>query len=131
MDPNVLEIDNVDVIEASVSLLYNVEVLRFIQMTEQAEDKQAPIILVRFRSQQINCIRNREGEIVEGAEDEVLAYYYIFAFQREYDESTERLRWRIVDVHMQRGGKYYQINQSSFSMIRIIHDGIQLDFHAG
>nr|CCA26040.1 Mitochondrial Protein Translocase (MPT) Family puta [Albugo laibachii Nc14] len=89
MDPNVLEIDNVDVIEAS------------------AEDKQAPIILVRFRSQQINCIRNREGEIVEGAEDEVLAYYYIFAFQREYDESTERLRWRIVDVHMQRGGKYY------------------------
>ncbi|KAL0591922.1 hypothetical protein ABG067_000574 [Albugo candida] len=88
MDPNVLEIDNVDVIEAS------------------AEDKQAPIILVRFRSQQINCIRNREGEIVEGTEDEVLAYYYIFAFQRQYDESTERLRWRIVDVHMQRGGKH-------------------------
>uniref|UniRef100_K3XAG0 Tim44-like domain-containing protein n=1 Tax=Globisporangium ultimum (strain ATCC 200006 / CBS 805.95 / DAOM BR144) TaxID=431595 RepID=K3XAG0_GLOUD len=89
MDPNVLSIDNVDVIEAT------------------AEDKQAPIILLRFQAQQINCIRNREGEVVDGAEDEVLAYYYIFAFQRDYDEEQEALRWRIVDIHMQRGGRYY------------------------
>ncbi|KAI9895353.1 hypothetical protein PsorP6_018579 [Peronosclerospora sorghi] len=75
MDPHVLGIDNVEVIEAT--------------------------------AQQINCIRNREGEIVEGSEDEVLAYYYIFAFQRHYDEQQETLRWRIVDLHMQRGGKYY------------------------
>uniref|UniRef100_M4C3A1 Tim44-like domain-containing protein n=1 Tax=Hyaloperonospora arabidopsidis (strain Emoy2) TaxID=559515 RepID=M4C3A1_HYAAE len=75
MDPHVLSIDNVEVIEAT--------------------------------AQQINCIRNREGEVVEGSEDEVLAYYYIFAFQREYDEELESLRWRIVDLHMQRGGRYY------------------------
>ncbi|KAE9050702.1 hypothetical protein PR003_g1428 [Phytophthora rubi] len=89
MDPHVLSIDNVEVIEAT------------------AEDKQAPIILMRFQAQQINCIRNREGEVVEGSEDEVLAYYYIFAFQRDYDEEEETLRWRIVDLHMQRGGRYY------------------------
>ncbi|TYZ67394.1 hypothetical protein PybrP1_010938 [[Pythium] brassicae (nom. inval.)] len=89
MDPNVLSIDHVEVIEAT------------------AEDKQAPIILLRFQAQQINCIRNREGEVVDGAEDEVLAYYYIFAFQRDYDDEHEALRWRIVDIHMQRGGRYY------------------------
>ncbi|GLE03713.1 hypothetical protein PINS_up012615 [Pythium insidiosum] len=89
MDPNVLSIDNVEVIEAT------------------AEDKHAPIILVRFAAQQINCIRNREGEIVDGAEDEVLAYYYIFAFQRDYDDEQEALRWRIVDLHMQRGERFY------------------------
>ncbi|KAG1693382.1 hypothetical protein DVH05_023468 [Phytophthora capsici] len=89
MDPHVLSIDNVEVIEAT------------------AEDKQAPIILMRFQAQQINCIRNREGEVVEGSEDEVLAYYYIFAFQRDYDEEQETLRWKIVDLHMQRGGRYY------------------------
>ncbi|GMF18148.1 unnamed protein product [Phytophthora fragariaefolia] len=87
MDPHVLSIDNVEVIEAT--------------------DKQAPIILMRFQAQQINCIRNREGEVVEGSEDEVLAYYYIFAFQRDYDDEQETLRWRIVDLHMQRGGRYY------------------------
>ncbi|CEG49365.1 Mitochondrial import inner membrane translocase, subunit TIM44 [Plasmopara halstedii] len=89
MDPHVLSIDHVEVIEAT------------------AEDKQAPIILMRFQAQQINCIRNREGDIVEGSEDEVLAYYYIFAFQRNYDEEQETLRWKIVDLHMQRGGRYY------------------------
>ncbi|CAH0473439.1 unnamed protein product [Peronospora belbahrii] len=87
LDPHVLSIDNVEVIEAT------------------AEDKQAPIILMRFQAQQINCIRNREGEIVEGSEDEVLAYYYIFAFQRDYDEEQESLRWRVVDLHMQRGNR--------------------------
>ncbi|RLN73285.1 hypothetical protein BBJ28_00011761 [Nothophytophthora sp. Chile5] len=87
MDPNVLSIDHVEVIEAT--------------------DKQAPIILMRFQAQQINCIRNREGEVVDGSETEVLAYYYIFAFQRDYDDEQEALRWRIVDLHMQRGGRYY------------------------
>ncbi|TDH68717.1 hypothetical protein CCR75_009176 [Bremia lactucae] len=89
MDPHVLSIDNVEVIEAT------------------ADDKQAPIILMRFRAQQINCIHNREGDVVEGSEDEVLAYYYIFAFQRDYDEEQETLRWKIVDLHMQRGERYY------------------------
>ncbi|KAG7386796.1 Mitochondrial import inner membrane translocase subunit TIM44 [Phytophthora boehmeriae] len=54
MDPHVLSIDGVEVIEAT------------------AEDKQAPIILMRFQAQQINCIRNREGEVVEGSEDEMM-----------------------------------------------------------
>lgn len=89
MDPNVLGIDHVDVINAS------------------AEDKQAPIILVRFQAQQINCIRNREGEVVDGAEDEVLTYYYVSAFQRDYDEEQEALRWRIVEIQMMRGERYY------------------------
>lgn len=84
-----LGIDHVDVINAS------------------AEDKQAPIILVRFQAQQINCIRNREGEVVDGAEDEVLTYYYVFAFQRDYDEEQEALRWRIVEIQMMRGERYY------------------------
>ena len=113
MDPHVLSIDNVEVIEATVRLVCLctctvklVFVLTHVMGT-QAEDKQAPIVLMRFQAQQINCIRNREGEVVEGSEDEVLAYYYIFAFQREYDEELESLRWRIVDLHMQRGGRYY------------------------
>ncbi|KAG6948796.1 hypothetical protein JG688_00014947 [Phytophthora aleatoria] len=102
MDPHVLSIDNVEVIEAT------------------AEDKQAPIILMRFQAQQINCIRNREGEVVEGSEDEVLAYYYIFAFQRDYDEEQETLRWRIVDLHMQRGGRARETGLQMVATPRII-----------
>lgn len=111
MDPHVLSIDNVEVIEATVRVAFLFDALNISMCLHffdiQAEDKQAPIILMRFQAQQINCIRNREGEVVEGSEDEVLAYYYIFAFQRDYDEEQETLRWRIVDLHMQRGGRYY------------------------
>ncbi|DBA01660.1 TPA: hypothetical protein N0F65_010311, partial [Lagenidium giganteum] len=84
VDPTVLDIENVEIMEAS------------------AEDKQAPIILMKFNTQQINCIRNREGEIIEGAEDEVMMHIYIFAFQRSYDEEAEALRWRIVEIQMMR-----------------------------
>ncbi|RHY06916.1 hypothetical protein DYB37_000758 [Aphanomyces astaci] len=79
VDPNILAIRNVTVIALS------------------AEDKQAPIIGIQLMAQQINCIRNREGEIVEGADDDIQANFYIFAFRREYDEEASALKWKIVE----------------------------------
>ncbi|RHY31317.1 hypothetical protein DYB32_003598 [Aphanomyces invadans] len=79
VDPNILAIRNVTVIALS------------------AEDKQAPIIGIQLMAQQINCIRNREGEIVEGAEDDIQANFYIFAFRREYDEEASALKWKIIE----------------------------------
>ncbi|CAK4078200.1 unnamed protein product [Aphanomyces euteiches] len=79
VDPNILAIRNVTVIALS------------------AEDKQAPIIGIQLMAQQINCIRNREGEIVEGAEDDIQANFYIFAFRREYDEEAAALKWKIIE----------------------------------
>ncbi|OQR81857.1 Mitochondrial Protein Translocase (MPT) Family [Thraustotheca clavata] len=79
VDPNVLAIRDVTVIALS------------------AEDKQAPIIGIQLMAQQINCIRNREGEIIEGAEDEIKANFYVFAFRREYDEEEMALRWKIIE----------------------------------
>jgi len=34
---------------------------------------------------------------VEGSEDDIRAYSYIAAFQREYDETKQELNWKIVD----------------------------------
>lgn len=82
VDPTILDIDNVEVIAA------------------KAEDKQAPIIVVQCMAQQINCIKNREGEIVEGAEDEVRAVYYALAFRRDYDEEKGVLQWKIIEMAM-------------------------------
>ncbi|OQR99043.1 Mitochondrial Protein Translocase (MPT) Family [Achlya hypogyna] len=79
VDPNVLAIRDVTVIALS------------------AEDKQAPVIGIQLMAQQIHCIRNREGEIIEGAEDEIKANFYVFAFRREYDEEEMALRWKIVE----------------------------------
>eukprot|EP00629_Pelagomonadales_sp_RCC1024_P011936 CAMPEP_0119279446 /NCGR_PEP_ID=MMETSP1329-20130426/20803_1 /TAXON_ID=114041 /ORGANISM="Genus nov. species nov., Strain RCC1024" /LENGTH=377 /DNA_ID=CAMNT_0007279989 /DNA_START=70 /DNA_END=1200 /DNA_ORIENTATION=+ len=53
----------------------------------QVADGQAPILVCQFMTQQINCIRNREGEVVEGSPSDIRAYFYVMAFQRDYDDA--------------------------------------------
>lgn len=43
----------------------------------------SPVLIVSFSTQQINCIRNRGGEVVEGREDDIRAVYYAWALVRE------------------------------------------------
>lgn len=47
---------------------------------------------------------SRKGEILEGAEDDIRATYYILAFQREFNDAEAELRWKVVDM-MVVGGK--------------------------
>ena len=42
-------------------------------------------------------IRKKDGEIVEGSEDDIRANSYVVAFQREYNEEAGELNWKIVD----------------------------------
>jgi len=70
-----------------------------VSITPDAVNKGSPIITVHFMCQQINCVRKKEtGEIVEGAEDDIRAYSYIVAMQREYDEEKGELNWKIMDL---------------------------------
>ena len=64
-------------------------------------EKHAPILVVRFAAQQVNCVKDREGKVVEGAEDDIRAVYYAFAMQRDYDvgsESISEATWRVVEL---------------------------------
>lgn len=49
----------------------------------------------------------RKGEIVEGAEDDIRATYYILAFQREFSDDEAELRWRVVDMMVVGGESAY------------------------
>lgn len=72
----------------------------FKQINKQPDEvnKGSPIILLHFMVQQINCVRKKkDGEIVEGSEDDIRANSYVAAFQREYDEEHGELNWKIVD----------------------------------
>lgn len=82
VDTNVLAINNVDIVAC----------------TADHVNKGSPVITVSFMCQQINCVRKKEtNEIVEGSEDDIKAYIYVAAFQREYDEDNKALNWKIVD----------------------------------
>lgn len=64
---------------------------------DENDKSAAPIIVLHFMCQQINCVRNKKGEIVEGSEDDIRANSYVTAFQREFDEEKGELNWKIVD----------------------------------
>ncbi|KAL4324126.1 hypothetical protein GQ457_11G003240 [Hibiscus cannabinus] len=42
----------------------------------------SPIIIVAFRTQQIHCVRDREGNITEGGKDTIHTVYYAWAMQQ-------------------------------------------------
>lgn len=66
MDTNILHISDIDLTAA--------------QLLEDS-----PVLIVTFNTQQINCLRNRAGQIVEGREDDIRAVYYAWAFVREVE----------------------------------------------
>mmetsp|Transcript_17364 Transcript_17364/g.20702 ORF Transcript_17364/g.20702 Transcript_17364/m.20702 type:complete len:494 (-) Transcript_17364:134-1615(-) len=85
VDTNVLGIMNADIIECRADTL----------------NKGSPIITLHYMCQQINCTRKKKtGEIVEGGEDDIRAYSYVVAFQREYDEEKGELNWKVIDFMM-------------------------------
>ncbi|PXF46664.1 Mitochondrial import inner membrane translocase subunit TIM44-2 [Gracilariopsis chorda] len=66
MDTNILDVGDVELTAAKL-----------------LED--SPVLIVTFNAQQINCLRNREGQVVEGQEDDIRAVYYAWAFAKEVE----------------------------------------------
>jgi import inner membrane translocase subunit TIM44 len=81
LDPHVLEISNAEIVQAKL------------------HDHQ-PVLVLGTLIQHINCVRNREGAIVEGKEDEVRASFYLLLFVREYDEKEGALQWKIQERYL-------------------------------
>ena len=58
------------------------------------------IFYVIFQTQQIMCVRNNKGEVIEGSEDQVEAVFYYMAVQRNWDEVAEELRWHVLEFQL-------------------------------
>lgn len=64
----------------------------------------APIVVVQFTCQQINCTRDSHGNVVEGAADEVHRVYYYWALAQEEvgymgsDRAWHPPRWRLKEM---------------------------------
>lgn len=67
---------------------------RFLQVVEN----QPAVLVCQVMAQQINCVRNGEGEIVEGSEDEIRAHFYMMAMQRVWHEKRGELAWQVAEL---------------------------------
>ena len=70
VDPHILDIRQVEVAAYRLS------------------DPNNPQLVVQFMTQQIDCYRNSKGEVVEGADDRVQAFFYMFGFVRDFDDKV-------------------------------------------
>jgi len=66
-------------------------------MTAKVVDKVGPIMVVSFMCQQINCLYDNKGNVVEGSEDEIVGVFYVFGLTREYDEVDTEYKWKIKE----------------------------------
>ena len=83
MDSNILNLQHLSVAAAKVV------------------DKVGPIIVLTFMAQQINCLYDKKGNVVEGSDDEVVAVFYAFVVKREYDEEDAAIKYKIAEFSIQ------------------------------
>ncbi|KAK7024653.1 Mitochondrial import inner membrane translocase subunit TIM44 [Halocaridina rubra] len=81
-DSKILDVDNVDLVMGKVM-------------------EEGPVLAVSFQSQQIMCLRNSKGEIVEGDPGKVLRVQYVWVLCRDQTELNARAAWRILDLSAQ------------------------------
>jgi len=79
LDSTVLDIDSLDLVMGKMM-------------------EQGPVLIITFNSQQIVCVRNKEGKVVEGSEDKVMRVTYAWVLCRDQTELNPRAAWRLLEL---------------------------------
>jgi len=67
---------------------------------ESAAGVASPLFVFTFNTQQINCLRDAEGNVVEGAVDDIRQLFYAIAVQRSPKANTSKVDfpWQIQEI---------------------------------
>ena len=55
-------------------------------------------MVLTFNSQQVSCVKDREGKVIEGSDDKVMRITYVWALCRDQTELDPRAAWRLLDL---------------------------------
>merc|ERR1712166_1426448 len=61
--------------------------------------EKGPTLVVTFNVQQIHCIKDKAGAVVDGADDDIRRVFYTWAFQ--LDDMSQDLNWQLVEMNVQ------------------------------
>lgn len=69
-------------------------------LTAQLMPKGPPCFVWQFKTQQVNCMRNAQNEIIEGAIDDIRTVHYVMAVVRHPDLELEGLQypWQVKEL---------------------------------
>lgn len=80
LESKILDVDNVDLLMGKVM-------------------EQGPVLIIGFTSQQILCVRDKVGLVVEGDPEKVMRVNYVWVLCRDRSILDPRAAWRLLDVH--------------------------------
>lgn len=79
LDSKILDVDNVDLLMGKVM-------------------DQGPVLIISFTSQQVMCVKDAVGNVVEGDSDKVMRVGYVWVLCRDPTETDSRSAWRLLDL---------------------------------
>lgn len=91
-----VEIEKGHSIEGNLLDLRNVD----LAMAKMMED--TPILILSFKTQQTEVVRNAKGEVVTGSPDHINDVHYIFAVTKDTDKPNALTKgWKVVELAIQ------------------------------
>lgn len=79
LDSKILDIENVDLAMGKVM-------------------EQGPVLIITFQTQQIMCVRDRAGAIVEGDAQKIMRVNYVWVLCRDPAELNPKAAWRLMEL---------------------------------
>lgn len=79
IDSKILDIDNVDLMMGKIM-------------------EQGPVLIISFTSQQVMCVRDKDGTVAEGDPNKVMRVNYVWVLCRDASETDPRAAWRLLDL---------------------------------
>lgn len=63
--------------------------------------EQGPVLIISFLSQQILCMRDKAGKVVDGDPDKILRVTHLWVLCRDMNELNPRAAWKLLDMSAQ------------------------------
>lgn len=79
IESKILDIDHVDLVMGKVM-------------------EQGPVLIISFTSQQMMCVKDKNGNVIEGDPDKVMRVNYVWVLCRDPTETDPRAAWRLLDI---------------------------------
>ena len=79
LDSKILDIENVDLAMGKVM-------------------EQGPVLIITFQAQQIMCVKDSKGTVVEGDSDKVMRVNYVWVLCRDPNDLNPRSAWRLMEL---------------------------------
>jgi import inner membrane translocase subunit TIM44 len=59
---------------------------------------QGPVLIITFTAQQIMCVTDSKGKVVEGDPNKVMRVNYVWVLCRDQSELDPRAAWKLLEM---------------------------------